>query len=187
MLFERWTCVKVLKQWMPKFLPKRDLNYNVKLVNFLGLNVIENPAQLTSSLSQFLWSSLSLCWWPFSVCYLELFVFPSLDIRLFIWAFSRSLSRSSCRILPILASFLTLFRVHLDSFYAFHSLLSSVTLSLSFTQNHFYTNLFPRVDKASALPVLLLCKLITNCKILRITIQLQPHQYDFPLKTRIAN
>ena len=51
MLFERWTCVKVLKQWMPKFLPKRDLNYNVKLVNFLGLNVIENPdkTQLTSS------------------------------------------------------------------------------------------------------------------------------------------
>ena len=74
----------------------------------------------------------------------------------------------------------------LDLFYAFHSLLSSVTLSLSFTQNHFCTNLFPPVDKASALPVLLLCKLITNCKILRITIQLQPHQYDFPLKTRVA-
>ena len=156
--------------------------------SFLGLNVIENPDKTTyflfflnSFVVRFLFADDL-----FSVCFPELFVFPSLDIRLFILAFSRSLSRSSCRILPILASFLTLFRVFLDLFYAFHTLLSSVTLSLSFIQNHFCTNLFPPVDKASALPVLLLCKLITNCKILRITIQLQPHQYDFPLKTRVA-
>ena len=46
---------------------------------------------------------------------------------------------------------------------------------------------FPPVEKALALPVLLLCELIRNCKILRITVQLQPHRYDFPLKTRVAN
>ena len=45
----------------------------------------------------------------------------------------------------------------------------------------------PLVDKAFALAVLLLCKLIRNYKILRITVQPQPHQYDCPLKTRVAN
>ena len=29
--------------------------------------------------------------------------------------------------------------------------------------------------------------LIKYCKILRITVQLQPHRFDFPLKTRVAN
>ena len=43
------------------------------------------------------------------------------------------------------------------------------------------------MNKALALPVLLLCELIRNCKILRITVQLQPHKFDFPLKTRVAN
>ena len=39
-----------------------------------------------------------------------------------------------------------------------------------------------------ALPVLLLCKLIKKkSRILRITVQRQPHQFDFPLKTRVAN
>ena len=46
---------------------------------------------------------------------------------------------------------------------------------------------FPPVDKALALPVLLLCELIRNCKILRITVRLQPHQFDFPPKTQVAN
>ena len=46
---------------------------------------------------------------------------------------------------------------------------------------------FPSFDKALALPVLLLCKLIRNCKILRITVQLKPRQFDFPIKTRVAN
>ena len=32
------------------------------------------------------------------------------------------------------------------------------------------------------MPILLLCELIRNCKILRITIQLQPHGFDFPFK-----
>ena len=41
--------------------------------------------------------------------------------------------------------------------------------------------------KILALPVLLICELIRNCKILRITVQLQPQQYDFSPKTRVAN
>ena len=36
-------------------------------------------------------------------------------------------------------------------------------------------------------PVFLLCELIRNCKTLRITVQLQPHKFDFALKTRVAN
>ena len=46
---------------------------------------------------------------------------------------------------------------------------------------------FPPFDKALALPVFLLCELIRNCKILGITVQLKPRQFDFPLKTRVAN
>ena len=42
-------------------------------------------------------------------------------------------------------------------------------------------------DKALILPVLLLCELIRIYGILRITVQLQPHQVDFALKTRVAD
>ena len=42
-------------------------------------------------------------------------------------------------------------------------------------------------NKALAPPVLLFSELFINCKILRITVQLQPHQFGFALKTRIAN
>ena len=55
----------------------------------------------------------------------------SLDFRVFTYVFSCSLSRSSHRTLPILVSSLTLWRVFLDSLYAFYSLLFSVALSLS--------------------------------------------------------
>ena len=69
----------------------------------------------------------------------------SLDICLFTYALYCSLSRSSRRILPILASFLTFFGVFIDSLYAFYFLLSLVALSLSFqpifTQNPLSTNL----------------------------------------------
>ena len=68
--------------------------------------------------------------------------------------------------------------------------------SVSFFSSYFHSNpslhklesyQFPSVDKASALPVLLPCELIRNFKILRVTIQLQPHQFDFALKTQAAN
>ena len=46
---------------------------------------------------------------------------------------------------------------------------------------------FSPAKKNPAVSVLLLCELIKNRKILRINGQLQPHQFDFPLKTRVAN
>ena len=56
----------------------------------------------------------------------------SLDIRLFTYISSCSLSRSSLRLLSILVSSLTFLHVFLDSLYAFYFLLFSVALSLSF-------------------------------------------------------
>ena len=131
------------------FLLKRDLDYKLKQISnkdwekkvwiFLGLSVRGNPDKTSLTPSSFadpLWFA-SLCWRPllslfsealrisFSLC-------SSLDIRLFTYAFSCSLLRSSRRILPILASFLTFLRVFLDSLYAFYLLLSLIALSLSF-------------------------------------------------------
>ena len=81
----------------------------------------------------------------FGALCISLSLCSSLDIRLFTYAFSCSILRSSRRILPILASFLTFARVFLDSLYAFYFLLSLVALSLSFqpifTQNPLSTNL----------------------------------------------
>ena len=111
----------------------------------------------------------------------------TLDIRqIFTFAFSCSLSRSSRRILPILMSFLTFLSAFLDSLYALYLLLPAYFRSKPFL-HELELKQFPPVEKALALPVLLLCELIRNCKILRITVQLQPHRYDFPLKPRVAN
>ena len=85
-----------------------------------------------------------------------------------------------------------------QSLYVFYFLLFLVAQSLSFypifTQNPLSTILnynnslvLSKYKKYLALRVLLLSELIRYCKILIITIQLQPHQYDFPLKTRVAN
>ena len=59
----------------------------------------------------------------FSLC-------SSLETRLFTYAFYCSLPRSSRRILPILASFVTFLRHFLDSLYAVYLLLSLIALSL---------------------------------------------------------
>ena len=56
----------------------------------------------------------------------------SLDIRLFTYISSCSLSHSSRRLLSILVSSLTFLHVFLDSLYTFYFLLFSVDLSLSF-------------------------------------------------------
>ena len=56
----------------------------------------------------------------------------SLDIRLFTYISSCSLSRSSRRLLSILVSSLTFLHVFVDSLYAFYFFLFSVALSLSF-------------------------------------------------------
>ena len=103
-------------------------------------------------LSRILCSSLLFVDDLFSVCFQERLrisisrYFP-LDICLFTFAFSCSLSRSSRRVLPILTHFLTFLRDFLDSLYAVYPLVSLVGLSLSiqptciFTQNPLSTNL----------------------------------------------
>ena len=113
----------------------------------------------------------------------SLYFLLTLDIHLFHLCLSSSLSRSSRRILPILASFLTFLRVFLYSLYAIYFLLSLVALlSSPFSLK----TLSPRtwmITISSGWPVLLLCELIRNSKILRITV----HQFEFPLQTRIEN
>ena len=86
-------------------------------------------------LSRILCSSLLFVDDLFSVCFQErLFIFfsrcYSLDVRLFTYAFYCSLSRSSRRVLPILASFLTFLPDFMDSLYAVYLLLSLVAQSL---------------------------------------------------------
>ena len=101
-------------------------------------------------LSRILCSSLLFVDDLFSVCFQKRLCISfsrcsSLETRLFTYALYCSLSRSSRRILPILASFLTFFGVFIDSLYAFYFLLSLAALSLSFqpifTQNPLSTNL----------------------------------------------
>ena len=106
---------------------------------FLGLSVRGNPDKTPLTPSSFadpLWFA-SLCWRPLLSLFSEalrisLSLCSSLDIRLFTYAFSCSLLRSSRCILPILASFLTFLRVFLDWLYSFYLLLSLIALSLSF-------------------------------------------------------
>ena len=150
-------------------------------------------------LSRILCSSVVFVDDLFSVCFQERLrisfsLYFSLDICLFTYAFSCSLWRSSRRVLPILAPFLTFLRDFLDSLYAVYPLVSLVAVSFYPAYFHSKSSLHklefkqcPPFDKALALPVWLLCELIRNCKILRIAVQLKPRQFDYPLKTQVAN
>ena len=109
---------------------------------------------------------------------------------------SRSFSRSFYRNSTVLVYSLTILRVFLDSLYVFYFLFFFFGRSVSFFSSYFHSKpslhkleskQFPPADNALALPVLLLCELIRICEILRITVKLQPHQFDFALKTRVAN
>ena len=122
----------------------------------LAWDTIQVRHDLSPLLSRILCSSLLFVDDLFSVCFSGALCISFsrcflLDIRLFTYAFYCSLSRSSRRILPILASFLTFLRVFLNSLYAFYFLLSLVALSLSFqpifTQNPFSTNLSLEIAK----------------------------------------
>ena len=86
---------------------------------------------------------------------------------------------------PIALRLLLLFAFLVAQSLSFHPIFTQNPLSTNLN----YNNSLPlsKYKKYLALRVLLLSELITYCKILRITIQLQPHQYDFPLKTRVAN
>ena len=135
----------------------------------------------------------------FSVCFQE---------RLRI-SFSRYFSLDIClSLMPfsVLFAFLSPYSAYFGAFFNFLAQFSRLALryvmvgffgrSVSFYPAYFHSKpslhelelkQFPPFDKAIALPVLLLCELIRNCKILRITVQLKPRQFDFPLKTRVAN
>ena len=113
------------------------------------------------------YSPLYLCLFLFSFAFLSLYSACFSDLSNFLSRFSRLTWR-----LLLLAFF---------------------GRSVSFFPAYFHSNpflhelelkQFPPDDKALALPVLLLWKLIKNSKIPRVTFQLQPHQFDFPLKTR---
>ena len=104
MLFERWTGAKILERWMPKFLPKRYLNYKL---NWTETNIKRRlvkkdwiwalkweKAQIRLNLPPLLFrilcSSLSHSWWPLLSLFSRVLCisFPhcsSLDIRLFGW------------------------------------------------------------------------------------------------------
>ena len=113
---------------------KRKPKYDRTYLLFLLESFVVRFSLLMTSFQSFFWN----CLYFLSRC-------SSLNIRLFSYAFSCSLSRSSRRILLILASFLTFLRVFFDSLYGFYFLLSLVSPSLSlqiiFTQKSFYTNL----------------------------------------------
>ena len=119
-------CLKF--SWIKK---KKNLNF------FLALAQEKTQIRhdLPPLLSRILCSSLLFVDDLFSVCFQErLFIFfsrsYSLDVRLFTYAFYCSLSRSSRRVLPILASFLTFLPDFMDSLYAVYLLLSLVAQSL---------------------------------------------------------
>ena len=89
------------------------------------------------------------------------------------------------RFSPIALRLLLLFAFLVAQSLSFHPIFTQNPLSTNLN----YNNSLPlsKYKKYLALRVLLLSELIRYCKILRITIQLQPHQYDFPLKMRVAN
>ena len=86
---------------------------------------------------------------------------------------------------PIALRLLLLFAFLVAQSLSFHPIFTQNPLSTNLN----YNNSLPlsKYKKYLALRVLLLRELIRYCKIQIITIQLQPHQYDFPLKTRVAN
>ena len=117
--------------WSVELKKKKSLNF------FLALAQEKTQIRhdLPPLLSRILCSSLLFVDDFFSVCFQErLCVFfsrcYSLDVRLFTYAFYCSLSRSSRRVLPILASFLTFLPDFMDSLYAVYLLLSLVAQSL---------------------------------------------------------
>ena len=161
-------------------LPKRDLNHiyteasiNRRLVkkgwNFSGPQRKRKPREDTTYLLFFVGSFVvrfSMLMTSFQSVFWSVFVFPSrifssLDIR-----FTRIASR--LLLIAFFGRFVSFFPGY------FHSKPSLHELELL---------QFPPVDKALVLLVFLFCELIRNCKILRITVQLQSHQFDFALKT----
>ena len=164
----------------------------------LALEKTQIRHDLTPLLSLILCGSLLFVDYLFSVCFQERLCISfshcsSLDNRLYTYVFSCSLSRSFRRILLILVSSLTFLRFFSTRFTSFTScffrsrglfLFIPFSLKTPSPQTWIIT-IFSRWQSFSSAGIV--CELIKNCKILRITVQLQPHQFDFALKTRVAN
>ena len=120
-------------------LPKRDFSYKLKLVSnddclkrfaFFLASALEKTQirhDLPPRLSRILCSSFLFVDDLFSVCFQERLCISfcrcsSLDICLFIYVFSCSLSRSFHRILPFVVSSQTILRFFIDSLYFFYFL-----------------------------------------------------------------
>ena len=120
-------------------LPKRDFSYKLKLVlnddflrrfAFFWASALEKTQirhDLPPRLSRILFSSFLFVDDLFLVCFQERLCISfwrcsSLDICLFIYFFSCSLSRSFHRILPFVVSSQTILRVFIDSLYFFYFL-----------------------------------------------------------------
>ena len=120
-------------------LPKRDFSYKLKLVlndvflkrlAFFWASALEKTQirhDLPPRLPRILFSSFLFVDDLFSVCFQERLCISfwrcsSLDICLFIYLFSCSLSRSFHRILPIVVSSQTILRFFIDSLYFFYFL-----------------------------------------------------------------
>ena len=114
---------------------------------------------------------------PFYLClFLFSFAFPSLYSTYFS-VLSNVLTRFiSTRCTPYTSCFIWSLCLFLSSLFSLKTLSTRTCIITIYS-----------AWKVLALPVLLLCELIRNWKILRITIQLQPQQFVFPLKTRIES
>ena len=164
-------------------LPKRDLNHiyteasiNRRLVkkgwNFSGPQRKRKPREDTTYLLFFVGSFVvrfSMLMASFQSVFWSVFVFPSRIFSSLDICFTRLASR--LLLLAFFGRFVSFFPGY------FHSKPSLHELELL---------QFPPVDKALVLLVFLFCELIRNCKILRITVQLQSHQFDFALKTWVV-
>ena len=133
-------------------LPKRDLNYKLKVVSndtkkrfefFRALAQEKTQTDMTYLLFflrafivrfSLLMTSFQSIFWRLSIFFSRC---SSLDFRLWSYAASCTVSRSSRRILPILASFLTFLRVFLDSRYSFYFFLSLVAFFMNLNYNNF--------------------------------------------------
>ena len=135
-------------------LPKRDFNYKLKLVSnddcqkrfeffwALALEKTQLRHDLPPGLSRILCSSFLFVDDLYSVCFRErlcisLSRYSSLDIYLFTYVFSCSLSRFFHRILLILVSSLTFLRVFLDALYLFSCFFFG--RSVSFFSSYFHS------------------------------------------------
>ena len=128
-----------------------------------------------------------------SLCFLLTLLFAvnsPFDLCLFLLSFAFLLPYSAY--LSVLSNFLARFprlalRLLLLAFFGCSVSFFSSLFSLKTLSPRTWVITISSGWQSLSLSILLLCDLFKKCKILRITVQLQPHQFDLPLKTRVAN